>query len=112
MNVFLHLNSHLNPIYPSYPSSSGIQNGPKDHIALVDKDDNVFEFISYEGVFTGPSSWYDFVSVGSVESSSSREGISLQWKDLRKELFYSTQLKSTYTNPVPQPKAKNCHERG
>jgi len=55
-------------MYAFYPSSSGIQNRPKDHIALVDKDDN-------------PSSWYDFVSVGTVESSSSREGISLQWKD-------------------------------
>lgn len=60
--------------------ASGIQNGP-DAIALINKDDSVIEFISYEGSFTatdGPANGETSVDVGVAEPGSTPIGESLQ----------------------------------
>ena len=61
-------------------SISGLQNGP-DGIALVDPNDNVVQFLSYEGDFAatdGPADGLDSVDIGVSESSSTPVGHSLQ----------------------------------
>ncbi|XOF34682.1 MAG: PKD domain-containing protein [Candidatus Electrothrix sp. YB6] len=62
-------------------SHTGIQNGAPDGIALVDADDTVVQFLSYEGSFTalnGPASDTSSVDIGVAESSSTPTGHSLQ----------------------------------
>lgn len=59
---------------------SGMQNGP-DGLALVDPDDNVVQFISYEGSFDatdGDADGMTSVDIGVSESSSTSVGHSLQ----------------------------------
>lgn len=59
---------------------SGLQNGP-DAIALVDPDDNVVQFLSYEGDFTatdGPADGLESVDIGVSETGSTPVGHSLQ----------------------------------
>lgn len=61
-------------------SRSGIQNGAPDGIALVNSG-TVSQFLSYEGTFTavgGPAKGMTSTDIGVAESSSTREGDSLQ----------------------------------
>ncbi|MDJ0674951.1 MAG: hypothetical protein QNJ36_06160 [Calothrix sp. MO_167.B42] len=63
-----------------YPSN-GIQNGAPDGIALVDNNNNVVQFLSYEGSFTavdGPAAGSTSTDIGVSESSSTPVGSSLQ----------------------------------
>lgn len=59
---------------------SGIQNGPKDGIAIV-KAGVVIQFLSYEGTFTattGPANGITSTDIGVYEPDSTSEGFSLQ----------------------------------
>jgi len=59
----------------------GLQNGAPDGIALVDANNQLVEFISYEGLFTvstGPAAGYTSVDVGRAETGSTPIGQSLQ----------------------------------
>lgn len=58
----------------------GIQNGP-DGLALVDPNDAVIQFLSYEGVFTatdGPATGLNSSDIGVAESNATPLGHSLQ----------------------------------
>ena len=60
---------------------SGIQNGGPDGFALVDGDDNVLQFLSYEGTFTaasGPASGLTSTDIGVAEDNNTQVGQSLQ----------------------------------
>ncbi len=64
----------------SYPAN-GIQNGSPDAIALIDNNDNVVQFLSYEGSFTaidGLANGIASTDIGVAESSSTPVGFSLQ----------------------------------
>ncbi len=70
----------LGTISFSYPAN-GIQNGSPDGIALIDNNDNVVQFLSYEGSFTAVGGLADGVTstdIGVAESSSTPTGFSLQ----------------------------------
>ncbi|MEM9953116.1 MAG: ExeM/NucH family extracellular endonuclease [Chloroflexota bacterium] len=61
--------------------ANGIQNGAPDGIAVVDANDAVLEFISYEGSFeaaSGPAVGLTSTDIGVSESSSTPVGFSLQ----------------------------------
>ncbi len=61
--------------------ADGLQNGAPDGLALIDDQNNVIEFISYEGSFTaanGPAEGMTSQDVGVSESNSNAEGLSLQ----------------------------------
>lgn len=63
-----------------YPSN-GIQNGAPDGIALVDNNNDVVQFLSYEGSFTatnGPANGMTSVDIGVSQASSSAVNSSLQ----------------------------------
>ena len=63
-----------------YPSN-GIQNGAPDGIALVDNNNNVVQFLSYEGSFTavgGPADGMTSTDIGVSQSSSTSVNSSLQ----------------------------------
>jgi predicted extracellular nuclease len=67
-------------IFVSYPTN-GIQNGAPDGVALVDADNNVVQFLSYEGSFMavdGPAGGLTSTDIGVAEESSSPVGYSLQ----------------------------------
>lgn len=60
---------------------SGLQNGPADAFALVDAEDQVVEFLSYEGVMTatdGAAQGMTSVDVGVSETNATPAGQSLQ----------------------------------
>ncbi len=60
---------------------SGLQNGGPDGVALVDDTGTVIQFLSYEGTFTasnGPASGMASSNIGVQETSSTRNGHSLQ----------------------------------
>lgn len=60
---------------------SGIQNGSPDGIALVDNNNNVVQFLSYEGSFTatnGPANGMTSVDIGVSQPSSTPVNSSLQ----------------------------------
>ncbi|MEA5511546.1 endonuclease [Crocosphaera sp. UHCC 0190] len=64
----------------SFPTN-GIQNGSPDGIALVDNNNNVVQFLSYEGTFTaldGPAIGLTSTDIGVTETSSTPVGESLQ----------------------------------
>lgn len=64
----------------SYPTN-GIQNGSPDGIALVDNNNNVVQFLSYEGSLTavgGPADGTASIDIGVAEGSSTPIGSSLQ----------------------------------
>ncbi|HEY9301245.1 MAG TPA: hypothetical protein VIQ31_33760, partial [Phormidium sp.] len=66
--------------YPSYPTN-GIQNGFPDGIALVDNNNNVVQFLSYEGSFTalnGAANGLISSDIGVAETSTTPIGFSLQ----------------------------------
>ena len=59
----------------------GLQNGAPDGVALVDNNNQVIQFLSYEGVFAainGPASGMTSVDIGVFETNSSDPGDSLQ----------------------------------
>ncbi len=61
--------------------ANGLQNGAPDGIALVDNNNTVVQFLSYEGVITasnGPASGMTSTDIGVSESSSTPAGASLQ----------------------------------
>ncbi|MFK8017612.1 MAG: VPLPA-CTERM sorting domain-containing protein [Gammaproteobacteria bacterium] len=60
---------------------SGIQNGGPDGIALIDSNDSVVQFLSYEGAFTasdGAAAGLVSDDIGLFEDGSGAEGLSLQ----------------------------------
>ncbi|WP_017326055.1 endonuclease/exonuclease/phosphatase family protein [Synechococcus sp. PCC 7336] len=62
-------------------SNSGIQNGSPDGIALVDNNNNVLQFLSYEGSFTavgGPADGLASTDIGVAESGTTPAGFSVQ----------------------------------
>ncbi|HET6632752.1 MAG TPA: endonuclease [Rhodanobacteraceae bacterium] len=62
-------------------STTGLQNGAPDGVALIDSSGIVREFISYEGTFTataGPASGVTSTDIGVSESGSTPVGQSLQ----------------------------------
>ncbi len=62
-------------------AANGLQNGAPDGIALVDNNNAVIQFLSYEGAFTatdGPASGLTSTDIGVSESSSTPVGASLQ----------------------------------
>ena len=65
-------------------ATPGLQNGSPDGFALVDNNNNVIQFLSYEGVFTvsatstGAAAGLTSTDVGVAESSSTPVGFSLQ----------------------------------
>jgi len=64
----------------TYPTN-GIQNGAPDGIALVDGNNNVIQFLSYEGVFTavdGPAAGLTSTDIGVAETRDTPIGFSLQ----------------------------------
>ena len=64
----------------SYPEN-GLQNGAPDGIALVDNNNTVIQFLSYEGTFTaadGPAAGMLSTSIGVSETGSEAVGQSLQ----------------------------------
>jgi len=64
----------------TYPSN-GIQNGSPDGIALVDNNNSVVQFLSYEGRFTaagGPAGGMTSMDIGVAEGSTTPAGFSLQ----------------------------------
>jgi uncharacterized protein len=64
----------------NYPTN-GIQNGSPDGIALVDNNNNVIQFLSYEGTFTavgGPANGLASTDIGVSETASTPVGFSLQ----------------------------------
>jgi len=67
-------------VVQTYPTN-GIQNGSPDGIALVDDNDNVIQFLSYEGSFNavgGPADGTTSTDIGVAEGSSTPVGFSLQ----------------------------------
>ncbi len=61
--------------------ANGLQNGAPDGLALVDNNNTVVQFLSYEGVITatdGPASGLSSTDIGVSESSSTQVGASLQ----------------------------------
>jgi hypothetical protein len=61
--------------------SDGIQNGPRDGMALVDNSQMVVQFLSYEGVMTageGPAAGMTSIDIGVSESGTTPVGFSLQ----------------------------------
>lgn len=64
----------------SFPTN-GIQNGSPDGIALVDNNNNVIQFLSYEGTFTaldGPANGLTSTDIGVSEDGNTPVGASLQ----------------------------------
>lgn len=64
----------------AYPTN-GIQNGSPDGIALVDNNNNVVQFLSYEGSFTaldGAANGLTSTDIGVAETASTPIGFSLQ----------------------------------
>ena len=62
-------------------AQAGIQNGSPDGLALLDADDNVVQFLSYEGSFTandGPATGMTSTDIGVAEASNTAIGFSLQ----------------------------------
>lgn len=60
---------------------SALQNGNADGVALVDKENKVLQFISYEGVLTatnGPAKGMKSIDIGVSETSGTKVGHSLQ----------------------------------
>ncbi|GAA4109348.1 hypothetical protein GCM10022393_05890 [Aquimarina addita] len=62
-------------------TTAGLQNGAPDGIALVDADNTVLQFLSYEGVITaidGPAAGLTSIDIGVEESNNTPLGSSLQ----------------------------------
>ncbi len=60
---------------------SGIQNGANDGVALADNENNVLEFLSYEGTITaeqGVASGLTSIDINAQENASTPVGFSLQ----------------------------------
>ncbi len=74
------LGNGFGTVVVNYPSN-GIQNGAPDGIALVDNNNTVVQFLSYEGSFTAvgePADGLNSIDIGVSETSSTPVGFSLQ----------------------------------
>ncbi len=84
-----------------FPITS-IQNGEPDGLALVDNNNNVIQFLSYEGSFTavgGAADGLTSTDIGVSEASSSTVGFSLQLSGtgaLYTDFTWATSAASTY----------------
>jgi len=96
--------------------SNGLQNGSPDGIALVDADDNVLQFLSYEGALVatnGPANGMTSEDVGVSEPSSTPIGNSLQlagtgssyedfvWVAAAQNTFSDVNNEQSFVAPVP-----------
>ncbi|WP_109436278.1 T9SS type A sorting domain-containing protein [Aquimarina sp. AU119] len=81
---------------------NGLQNGSPDGIALVDNNNAVIQFLSYEGVITavdGPAAGVTSTDIGVSESSSTSVGASLQLSGagtVASEFIWETTPTNTY----------------
>jgi endonuclease I/chitodextrinase/exonuclease III len=87
-----------------YVAIPGLQNGSPDGIALVDANNVVVQFLSYEGSFTatnGPASGMTSTDIGIAESSTAVVGNSLQLigKGTKYSDFTWEAAVSTFGNP-------------
>jgi predicted extracellular nuclease/endonuclease I len=95
---------------------AGIQNGGPDGMALVDSDNNVIQFLSYEGVFEavdGPAIGMTSTDIGVSETSSTAVGDSLQlsgtgfkyedftWQPVTESTFDDTNNDQNFVAPTP-----------
>lgn len=99
--------------------ANGLQNGAPDGIALVDNNNIVIQFLSYEGVITaadGPASGLTSIDIGVSESSSTPVGSSLQlmgagttatdftWELTTTNSYAAVNTNQTFGTPVILPK--------
>jgi predicted extracellular nuclease len=102
-----------------YPSN-GIQNGGPDAVALVDADDNVVDFVSYEGALTatnGPASGMTAADIGVSEAGTEDPGLSLQatYDATADALVWTGPIEAskgvvngTEEEPEPEPEPEIC----
>lgn len=98
-------------------SKPGMQNGP-DGVALVSPDNNIVQFISYEGVFSasnGPAEGLSSVDIGFDESGATEPGWSLQltgngrnaadfnWQAATTHSFGAINAGQSFTSSAQQP---------
>lgn len=108
----------------NYPVN-GLQNGSNDGVALVDADDNVIQFLSYEGVLTagsGPAAGLTSVDIGVAQDSSTLIGASLQltgsgmlyedfgWASADSNTFGAINTEQTFGEVTPPPPVSRCGE--
>ena len=94
-----------------YPQD-GLQNGSPDGMALIDDEDSVVEFLSYEGTFTatnGPATGLMSTDIGVAEASNTPIGYSLQkingvWTGPAEHTFGI----ANDAEPVDQPPVASC----
>ncbi len=103
-------------------SEAGIQNGSPDGLALVDAENQVIQFLSYEGAITaldGPATGQTSTDIGVEETGSTPEGYSLQlegegttysafyWQEASANTFGAININQNFggeiTDPGPQP---------
>ncbi len=107
-------------VFISYPSN-GVQNGSPDGLALVDNNNTVIQFLSYEGTFTatnGPASGMTSTDIGVSQPSTNPVGFSLQlvgtgsmyedftWSESADDSFgqvNSGQVFGVAVSPTPSP---------
>jgi len=86
---------------------SGIQNGGRDGVALVDASHQLIQFLSYEGTFEaadGPAVGLSSVEIGVQESASTPEGHALQLSGTgRYDQDFSWQEAAPHTFGQPNP---------
>ncbi|WP_103069112.1 T9SS type A sorting domain-containing protein [Aquimarina sediminis] len=98
--------------------TNGLQNGAPDGIALVDNNNTVIQFISYEGIITavdGPASGMTSSDIGVSESNSTPVGASLQlsgagtlatdfiWEATNTNTYGAVNTNQTFGTPVIIP---------
>lgn len=101
-------------------SAGGLQNGPNDGIALVDRMGLVTQFLSYEGTLTaldGPAAGFASTDIGVFEGTDTAPGYSLQlagtgaaysdfiWSAPLAASFGSVNTQQVFrpATPVPEP---------
>lgn len=106
-----------------YPVN-GLQNGPNDGFALVDANDTVIQFLSYEGVIVagnGPADGLTSIDIGFAQGSSTPVGTSLQltgsgtfyedfvWNDASQKTFGAVNNGQIFgTVEPPPPPVSQC----
>ena len=95
---------------------SGVQNGGPDGVALATADDQLIQFLSYEGDFAGVGGVADGVTsedIGVAEASSTTVGFSLQltgegsayedftWAAAQANTYDAVNTGQTFVSPVP-----------
>ncbi|MEP2023644.1 MAG: DUF5689 domain-containing protein [Reichenbachiella sp.] len=94
---------------------SGLQNGSPDGVALADPDNNLIQFLSYEGSFTaigGAADGIQSEDIGVEETSSTAIGLSLQlegagssyedfsWAEVTTSTYDLVNVNQTFESPV------------